>query len=101
MPLGSIVFIKGQGGLGRPLAGSDYISGMLFYTGNGNLPSGYSTSNRYLTFFQASDAQTKGGILPNYNANNIFADANFADATAATGQITFTRSEERRVGKEC
>ena len=88
--LGSIVFIKGQEGLGRPLAGSDYISGMLFYTANSNLPSGYSTTNRYLTFFQASDAQTKGGVLPNFNANNIFADANFADATAATGEITFT-----------
>jgi len=32
MSLPNITFIKGQGGLGRPLPGQDYISGLLFYT---------------------------------------------------------------------
>ena len=35
----NLVFNKGQGGLGRPLAGTDHISGLLFYTG-ATLPTG-------------------------------------------------------------
>ena len=37
MALNDIIFVKGQGGLGRPLTGEDHISGLLFYTANGNL----------------------------------------------------------------
>jgi hypothetical protein len=32
MALNDIIFIKGQGGLGRPLEGEDYISGLQIYT---------------------------------------------------------------------
>lgn len=67
-----IVFVKGQGGLGRPLAGEDYISALVYYTANGNLPSGYSTSNRIKKFFSITDAES-AGILKDYS-----------DATAAT-----------------
>jgi hypothetical protein len=31
MALNDVTFVKGQGGLGRPLAGEDHISGLIFY----------------------------------------------------------------------
>lgn len=68
----------GQGGLGRPLPGEDYISGLLFYTANGNLPSGFTTSARTRQFFSVADAEA-AGIKDDYS-----------DATAATGSISVT-----------
>lgn len=79
MALGDIVFLKGQGGLGRPLEGEDYVSAMLFYTANGNLPTGFSTSNRIKKLFSPSDAGSSG-ILKDYS-----------DATAATYTSILTR----------
>jgi len=76
--LPSIVFQKGQGGLGRPLPGQDFISGLCIYTANGNLPSGFSTSNRIKAMYALSDAESAG----------ITSD--FSDATAAAGVVTFT-----------
>jgi hypothetical protein len=79
MALSDIVFVKGQGGLGRPLPGEDYISGLLFYTANGNLPSGYSTSARITSFFSVADAETAG------------INGDYRDATAATFTSTIAR----------
>ena len=56
MALGDVTFVKGQGGLGRPLAGQDYVSGLIFYTSNGTLPSGFSTSNRVQAVFSVAQA---------------------------------------------
>lgn len=81
MALGDVTFVKGEGGLGRPLPGEDYISGLLFYTSS--LPSGWTSSARVKKLFSPGDANANG-ILPNFNKNNPLADANFADATAAT-----------------
>lgn len=53
-----VIFNKGQGGLGRPLAGTDYISGLLFYTAS--LPSGFTVSNRIKTVFSVEDAVALG-----------------------------------------
>src|ERR1700749_4355794 len=89
MAIGDVTFVKGQGGLGRPLPGEDFISGLTLYYASGKLPSGIVSGQAY-TLFQASDAQTKLNILPSYNAGNLYADANFADATAAQGEITFS-----------
>lgn len=72
MAIGDITFVKGQGGLGRPLTGQDHISGLLFYTANGNLPSGFNTTSRIKAFTSVADAE-KAGIKADYN-----------DATAAT-----------------
>lgn len=58
MSLPSITFKKGQGGLGRPLPGQDFISGLVFYTGS--LPSGFSSSARMKIFYALSDAVTAG-----------------------------------------
>lgn len=53
-----VIFNKGQGGLGRPLAGTDYISGLLFYSAS--LPSGFTTSNRIKTVYSVADAVALG-----------------------------------------
>ncbi len=69
--MGDITFLKGQGGLGRPLAGEDFISGLLYYTAT--LPSGYSSSDRVKKIFSVSDAVTLG-------INDTYSDATAAVA---------------------
>lgn len=57
--MGNILsFTKGQGGLGRPLPGTDYIAGLLFYSGT--LPSGFSSSARVKTVYSVEDAEALG-----------------------------------------
>ena len=60
MALNDITFIKGQGGLGRPLAGEDHISGYVQYYTNGNLPSGFSSSDRLKQVFSLQEAEQLG-----------------------------------------
>ncbi|MCD6017279.1 MAG: hypothetical protein K0S53_400 [Bacteroidetes bacterium] len=48
----------GAGGLGRPLAGEDFISGYIHYTTS--LPSGFSTSDRIKQVFSVADAEDLG-----------------------------------------
>lgn len=60
MALNDVIFIKGAGGLGRPLAGEDHISGMAFWLTDANLPSGYGTTDRVKKLFSINDAQTQG-----------------------------------------
>lgn len=76
MALNNINFVKGKGGLGRPLAGKDYISSLLFYTGT--LPSGFSSTARIKEIFSVEDAEALG-ILSTY-----------ADETKATGVYTIS-----------
>lgn len=76
MSLNDIVFIKGQGGLGRPLTGQDFVSGLIFYSST--LPSGFSSSNRIKTFYSVADAK-KAGI-----------DDSYSDETPATATYTVT-----------
>jgi hypothetical protein len=78
MALPNITFIKGQGGLGRPLEGEDYLSGMLFYCANAKLPSGFTTSKREATIYSLADAEALG--IKN----------NYADATASTATYLIT-----------
>jgi hypothetical protein len=65
-----IQFNLGQGGLGRPLPGEDYI--------NGSLPAGFSTAARIKNIFSVAQAEALG-IKDDY-----------ADATAATSTSTIT-----------
>lgn len=76
MPLPNITFIKGQGGLGRPLPGQDFISALIFYTNT--LPAGFTSSARIKALYQLADAIT-AGILNDYS-----------DATAAAGTYLIT-----------
>jgi len=71
MALNDIIFIKGQGGLGRPLEGEDYISGLLFYSNT--TPSGFTSSVKSLGSLGEAEA---AGITNDYS-----------DATAATSVI--------------
>ena len=74
MPLNDIIFVKGQGGLGRPLTGEDHISGIAFY-GVDAYPSGFS-DNPYQVVYSISGAEALG----------IVADC--SDAASAVGTIT-------------
>lgn len=78
MALPSITFTRGTSGLGRPLAGEDHFSGMVFYIANANLPSGFSTSVREKTFFSLQDAEDAGILDTHLNE------------TKATGSIQIT-----------
>ncbi len=75
--MNNIIFNLGQGGLGRPLPGEDYISGLIFYT-NGRLPSGFSSSARIKNVLSVADAEALG----------ITAD--YSDETKATGTFLVT-----------
>jgi len=59
MALNDITINKGQGGLGRPLEGTDYISGLLVYTG-ATLPTGFDSSNRIKIVYSVEDAEDLG-----------------------------------------
>lgn len=78
MALNDVVFVKGQGGLGRPLPGEDYISGFIFYTSS--LPSGFSSNDRIKNVFSIQDAENLG-ITDTYS-----------DETKATGTYLFTNA---------
>lgn len=76
MALNDILFVKGQGGLGRPLPGQDFISGLVLY-GN-TLPSGLTATNRIKKMFSVADADSIGIKL------------DYSDETQATSTITVT-----------
>lgn len=78
MPLPNITFLKGQGGLGRPLNGQDFISALLFFTGT--LPSGFTSSARVKALYQPSDAIAAG------------INSDYSDATASTATYLFTNA---------
>jgi len=59
MALPNIVFNRQEGGLGRPLPGSDHLSGMTFYTA-GSLPSGFSSNDRIKKIQSVPEAEALG-----------------------------------------
>lgn len=76
--MNNVVFIKGRGGLGRPLAGKDFISSLLFYTNT--LPSGFSSTDRIKAIFSVNEAEALG-------VTNTY-----SDETKATGVYTVSAS---------
>ena len=97
MALNNISFVKGKGGLGRPLAGKDYISGLLFYTNT--LPSGFSTTNRIKQIFSVADAVALG-IGKTYADETQATGVYTVSAIGATGdsiQISFLEPENKTV----
>lgn len=58
MAINDIVFVKGRGGLGRAAAGSDYISGILFFSNS--YPSGFDVNNKVKQVFSVEDAEDLG-----------------------------------------
>ena len=70
MAVNEIVINRGEGGLGNPLPGEDYISGIVFYLANANLPSGFTTSDRIKQV--ASIAETEAlGITKGSATNGV------------------------------
>lgn len=86
MGLNDVTFTKGQGGLGRPLPGEDYVSGMLFYRDNAALPSGFTTSDRVKQVFSVADAETLG-INIDYNDETAAGGSYLVTNPGATGDI--------------
>ena len=66
MPLNDIIFVKGQGGLGRPLTGEDHISGIIFY--KVALPSGFVDFPAKVVY-SVSDAEALGIVADCSDAN--------------------------------
>lgn len=56
--MNDINFIKTQGGLNKPIADADNISGLLFYSST--LPSGFSSGARVKQILDLKDAEAKG-----------------------------------------
>jgi len=76
MSLPNILFVYGQGGLGRALPGQDHVSGIMFT--NSSLPSGFSSSNRINKIFSVQDAVALG-------IDNLY-----SDETKSTATVTVT-----------
>jgi hypothetical protein len=76
MALSNITFVKGSGGLGRPLAGQDHFSALIFYASA--LPSGFSSNARIKKFLSLADAEAAGIRL------------DYADETKAAGSYEVT-----------
>jgi hypothetical protein len=70
--LPNITFNYGQGGLGRPLTGEDFISGLVFV--NSSLPSGFSSTDRIKKVFSLAEAEALG-------INKLYSDETKATAT--------------------
>ena len=60
MALSGITFNRNTTGLGRPLPGTDYISGMQFFIADADLPAGFDTSDRIKKIFSVQDAEDLG-----------------------------------------
>lgn len=73
MALNDVKFVRGQGGLGRPANGEDYISGMMFLTDN--LPSGFDSANRVKLVQSVEDAENLGIV------------GDYSDETQATATV--------------
>ena len=61
MALPNINFTQSVSGLGRPLPGTDYVSGYIHYYPSGRtLPTGFSSSDRIKKIFSVADAEALG-----------------------------------------
>ena len=91
MALNNLTFNLGKSGLGRPLAGEDYISGLLFYSSV--LPSGFSAGTRIKQFFSAADAITAGILNDNSDATPATATYLITTLGGTTDSIKITVNE--------
>jgi hypothetical protein len=60
MGISKITVNRGKGGLGRPLATNDHISGFVMPFTNANLPAGFSTTDRIKVVYSIADVETLG-----------------------------------------
>jgi hypothetical protein len=82
MALNDVTFVKGQGGLGRPLDGEDHISGLVYYIPTaGTWPSGFSSTDRIKAVLSLEEAESLG-IRGDYSLETV--------ATGGNVEITAT-----------
>ena len=74
--LPNITFNYGKGGLGRPLTGEDFVSGIMFV--NSSLPSGFSSTENIKNVFSLAQAEELG-------INKLY-----SDETKSQWQLTVT-----------
>ncbi len=58
--LNDVTFIKGKGGVPKSLPGEDHISGMVMYLDDADLPSGFTTTNRIVSFATIESVENAG-----------------------------------------
>jgi hypothetical protein len=85
MALNDITIVKGSGGLGRPLEGTDYVSGLLFYSAT--LPSGFSANDRIKTVFSVQDAEGYGILDTHVGETQAVANILLTGSASAGDQI--------------
>jgi len=86
MAFNNVTFNKGRGGLGRALPGTDYVSGLLFYTG-ATLPTGFTSNNRIKTIYSVQDAEGLG--ITNTSLGETKSTATYTFTTKFTAGDTF------------
>ena len=86
MAFNNVIFNKGRGGLGRALAGTDYISGLLIYTG-ATLPSGFDSSHRIKIVYSVQDAEDLG--ITNTSLGETKSTATYLVTTKFAANDTF------------
>ena len=60
MSLNGVTFIKGRGGVPKALAGEDHISGMMMYMADADLPAGFTTTARIVSFSTIAAVEAAG-----------------------------------------
>jgi hypothetical protein len=55
-----ISFIRGEGGLGRPLAGKDHVCGLVGFCADGDLPIGFASNDRIKVIYSYAEAVALG-----------------------------------------
>lgn len=58
--MNQITFIRGEGGLGRPLAGKDHVCGLVGFCVDGGLPSGFTFYDRMKVVYSYAEAVALG-----------------------------------------
>lgn len=88
MALPNINFNLGQGGLGRPLAGEDFISAMMFV--NSSLPSGFDSNNRIKKVNSLEEAEALG-IVNDYSDETKSTATYLVTTKAAAGDTILVK----------
>ncbi len=87
MALPKITINRGQGGLGRPLASKDHISGFVMPYTNAGLPSGFATDDRIKKVFSIEEAEALGIVEGGANTAILWYHINQYFAKQPKGEL--------------
>lgn len=91
MALSDITTYQGTNGIGAPIPGEDYISGIVAYTNS--LPAGFSSTERVKEIFSPEDAEALG-IVGDYSDETKAAATVAITAIGTNGDIIVIKVEE-------